>query len=91
MLNKNQISPSHDSFRTREVFSIALNMYFTKNVFGVKLYNEKNKKMCIKLSQFENSLHLYLYLVLLGSEKTDLDHEGDKGFENAIPYRKNPH
>lgn len=44
--------------------------------------------MCIKISQFENSLHLYLYLVLLGSEKTDLDHEGDKGFENAIPYRK---
>lgn len=44
--------------------------------------------MCIKISQFENSLHLYLYLVLLGSEKTDLDHEGDKGFENVIPYRK---
>lgn len=88
MLNKNQICPFHESFRTREVFSIALYMYFTKNVFGVKLYNEKNKKMCIKLSQFENSLHLYLYLVLLGSEKTDLDHEGDKGFENAIPIEQ---
>lgn len=59
-------------------------MYFIKNVFGVKLYNEKNKKMCIKLSQFENSLYFYLYFVFFGLEKIDLDYEGDKGFENVI-------
>lgn len=68
-------------------FFIVLYMYFIKNVFGVKLYNEKNKKMCIKLSQFENSLYFYLYFVFFGLEKIDLDYEGDKGFENVIFYR----